>query len=137
MGWGWAGGDAQGAELTEAVDVWALGMLMWELMMEAKPWQGIYRSDSPPPTHTPHIFLSLIAHSQTLTCECALSALSLTRPLTRPLLPPCHFLPPSDSPTPRFRFAYFQKGIQVSPRHLQNFSLSPISTPSPVRGTLE
>ena len=32
----------QGAELTEAVDVWALAMLLWETMAEAKPWDGVY-----------------------------------------------------------------------------------------------
>ena len=32
----------QGAELTEAVDVWALAMLLWEMMVEAKPWEGVY-----------------------------------------------------------------------------------------------
>ncbi len=32
----------QGAELTGAVDVWALAMLLWEMMTESKPWDGLY-----------------------------------------------------------------------------------------------
>ncbi len=32
----------QGAELTEAVDVWALAMLLWEMMTESKPFDGLY-----------------------------------------------------------------------------------------------
>jgi hypothetical protein len=31
-----------GAELTEAVDVWALALLLWEVMTETKPWDGVY-----------------------------------------------------------------------------------------------
>eukprot|EP00960_Hanusia_phi_P030986 749003-Hanusia_phi.AAC.2 len=30
----------QGQELTEAVDNWALAVVLWEIMMDKKPWEG-------------------------------------------------------------------------------------------------
>mmetsp|Transcript_11650 Transcript_11650/g.40227 ORF Transcript_11650/g.40227 Transcript_11650/m.40227 type:complete len:131 (+) Transcript_11650:1094-1486(+) len=30
----------QGQELTESVDNWALAVVLWEIMMDKKPWEG-------------------------------------------------------------------------------------------------
>ena len=34
----------QAADLTAASDVWALALLLWEMMTESKPWEGVYNS---------------------------------------------------------------------------------------------